>query len=174
MDAGKETILVVEDDPMVRNYVIAQLRGFGYTTIAKMLPRRSLLFITARVSICYLPIFPTRTPARGLARRDHRCVTAGKGPACPNRTAAFDRTRGSIAGARSERRVDPVIRPKGLTVLSPPPCGYAIGRAALLARRFDLKVWRPFRGAVRPFVREQAERPCQRVAHHAQRTSRGH
>jgi PAS domain S-box-containing protein len=34
MDAGKETILVVEDDPMVRNYVIAQLRGFGYTTIA--------------------------------------------------------------------------------------------------------------------------------------------
>jgi len=56
MDAGKETILVVEDDPMVRNYVIAQLRGFGYTTIAKMLPRRSLLFITARVSICYLPI----------------------------------------------------------------------------------------------------------------------
>ncbi|HXW30388.1 MAG TPA: ATP-binding protein [Xanthobacteraceae bacterium] len=34
MDAGQETILVVEDDPMVRNYVIAQLRGFGYTTIA--------------------------------------------------------------------------------------------------------------------------------------------
>jgi CheY-like chemotaxis protein len=34
MDAGKETILVVEDDPRVRNYVIAQLRGFGYTTIA--------------------------------------------------------------------------------------------------------------------------------------------
>jgi PAS domain S-box-containing protein len=34
MDAGKETILVVEDDPMVRNYVIAQLHGFGYTTIA--------------------------------------------------------------------------------------------------------------------------------------------
>jgi len=34
MDAGKETILVVEDDPMVRNYVIAQLRGFGYATIA--------------------------------------------------------------------------------------------------------------------------------------------
>jgi hypothetical protein len=32
MDAGKETILVVEDDPMVRNYVIAQLHG--YTTIA--------------------------------------------------------------------------------------------------------------------------------------------
>jgi CheY-like chemotaxis protein len=31
---GTETILVVEDDAMVRNYVIAQLESLGYTTIA--------------------------------------------------------------------------------------------------------------------------------------------
>ncbi|HEY0329564.1 MAG TPA: PAS domain S-box protein [Rhodopseudomonas sp.] len=31
---GSETILIVEDDAMVRNYVIAQLRGLGYRTLA--------------------------------------------------------------------------------------------------------------------------------------------
>ena len=30
---GTETILVVEDDPLVRNYVIAQLHSLGYTTL---------------------------------------------------------------------------------------------------------------------------------------------
>jgi len=34
--------------------------------------------------------------------------------------------------ARSQRRVDPVIRPKGLTALNPPPGAYAIGRARCL------------------------------------------
>ncbi|ABD86117.1 PAS domain S-box protein [Rhodopseudomonas palustris] len=31
---GNETILIVEDDAMVRNYVTAQLKGLGYTTLA--------------------------------------------------------------------------------------------------------------------------------------------
>jgi CheY-like chemotaxis protein len=31
---GHETILVVEDDVLVRDFVVAQLRGLGYTTIA--------------------------------------------------------------------------------------------------------------------------------------------
>jgi CheY-like chemotaxis protein len=31
---GSETILVVEDDPLVRNFVVAQLQGLGYRTIA--------------------------------------------------------------------------------------------------------------------------------------------
>ncbi|WP_315755642.1 MULTISPECIES: CHASE3 domain-containing protein [unclassified Bradyrhizobium] len=30
---GRETILVVEDDPLVRNFVLAQLQGLGYTTL---------------------------------------------------------------------------------------------------------------------------------------------
>jgi PAS domain S-box-containing protein len=31
---GNETILIVEDDPLVRNYVAAQLRSLGYATLA--------------------------------------------------------------------------------------------------------------------------------------------
>jgi signal transduction histidine kinase/CHASE3 domain sensor protein len=31
---GSETILVVEDDPLVRNFVVVQLQGLGYRTIA--------------------------------------------------------------------------------------------------------------------------------------------
>ncbi|MGJ5078677.1 CHASE3 domain-containing protein [Bradyrhizobium sp. HKCCYLS3013] len=30
---GRETILVVEDDPLVRDFVLAQLQGLGYTTL---------------------------------------------------------------------------------------------------------------------------------------------
>jgi signal transduction histidine kinase len=33
IERGTETILVVEDDPLVRNYAIAQLRALGYRTI---------------------------------------------------------------------------------------------------------------------------------------------
>jgi PAS domain S-box-containing protein len=33
VEGGTETILVVEDDPLVRNYVAAQLAGLGYATI---------------------------------------------------------------------------------------------------------------------------------------------
>ena len=31
---GSETILAVEDDPLVRNYVLTQLRALGYTANA--------------------------------------------------------------------------------------------------------------------------------------------
>ncbi len=34
ISGGSETILVVEDDPLVRTYVIAQLQGLGYTTLS--------------------------------------------------------------------------------------------------------------------------------------------
>jgi CheY-like chemotaxis protein len=33
LEGGSETILVVEDDPMVRNYVATQLNSLGYTTL---------------------------------------------------------------------------------------------------------------------------------------------
>jgi len=34
VEGGRETILVVEDDELVRTYVIAQLKGLGYATLA--------------------------------------------------------------------------------------------------------------------------------------------
>jgi CheY-like chemotaxis protein len=34
MSGGQETILVVEDDRLVRDFVIAQLHGLGYKTVA--------------------------------------------------------------------------------------------------------------------------------------------
>jgi len=34
IEGGTETILVVEDDPLVRNYVAAQLTGLGYTALS--------------------------------------------------------------------------------------------------------------------------------------------
>ena len=34
VSSGTETILVVEDDTLVRNFVIAQLQDLGYRTVA--------------------------------------------------------------------------------------------------------------------------------------------
>ena len=42
---GTETILVVEDDPLVRNYVIAQLVGLGYRAIAATNAEEALALI---------------------------------------------------------------------------------------------------------------------------------
>jgi len=42
---GTETILVVEDDPLVRNYVIAQLVGLGYRAIAAANAEEALMLI---------------------------------------------------------------------------------------------------------------------------------
>ena len=40
--AGNETILVVEDDDLVRAYVVAQLGSLGYTTLSAATPPRRL------------------------------------------------------------------------------------------------------------------------------------
>jgi CheY-like chemotaxis protein len=42
---GTETILVVEDDPLVRNYVATQLSGLGYTTLAAANATEALEYI---------------------------------------------------------------------------------------------------------------------------------
>ncbi len=42
---GNETILVVEDDPLVRNYVATQLNSLGYTTLAAANAAEALEFI---------------------------------------------------------------------------------------------------------------------------------
>jgi PAS domain S-box-containing protein len=42
---GSETILVVEDDSLVRNFVIAQLHGLGYKTIAATDSRAALAYV---------------------------------------------------------------------------------------------------------------------------------
>jgi CheY-like chemotaxis protein len=34
IEGGHEVVLVVEDDPLVRNYVIAQVKSLGYTTLS--------------------------------------------------------------------------------------------------------------------------------------------
>jgi CheY-like chemotaxis protein len=43
--SGSETILVVEDDPLVRDVVIAQLRSLGYLTIAAADGKEALILI---------------------------------------------------------------------------------------------------------------------------------
>jgi signal transduction histidine kinase len=42
---GSETILVVEDDALVRNFVIAQLHGLGYKTVAAADGRAALAYV---------------------------------------------------------------------------------------------------------------------------------
>jgi CheY-like chemotaxis protein len=42
---GSETILVVEDDPLVRNFVVAQLHGLGYRTIAAADSRAAMALV---------------------------------------------------------------------------------------------------------------------------------
>ncbi len=54
---GHETILVVEDDTLVRNYVLTQLHSLGYVTLdaAKRRRRRSRSSMPARSSTCSSP-----------------------------------------------------------------------------------------------------------------------
>ena len=42
---GTETILVVEDDPLVRNFVTVQLKSLGYQTVAAADSRAALVLI---------------------------------------------------------------------------------------------------------------------------------
>jgi CheY-like chemotaxis protein len=46
LSGGNETILVVEDDALVRNFVIAQLHSLGYKTIAAADGRSALALVT--------------------------------------------------------------------------------------------------------------------------------
>jgi len=43
--SGNETVLVVEDDPLVLNLVVAQLRSLGYMTIAAADGRKALALV---------------------------------------------------------------------------------------------------------------------------------
>jgi PAS domain S-box-containing protein len=45
LEGGTETILVVEDDPLVRNYVATQLSGLGYTTLTAANAAEALEYI---------------------------------------------------------------------------------------------------------------------------------
>jgi signal transduction histidine kinase/ActR/RegA family two-component response regulator len=47
MPQGTETILVVEDDPLVHDFVLAQLRSLGYTTIAVTSGAEALIAVKA-------------------------------------------------------------------------------------------------------------------------------
>jgi PAS domain S-box-containing protein len=49
--AGSETILCVEDDVMVRNYVTVQLQGLGYKTIAASNAREALAILDSGVDV---------------------------------------------------------------------------------------------------------------------------
>jgi CheY-like chemotaxis protein len=42
---GNELVLVVEDDALVRNFVVAQLHGLGYRTVAAADSRAALTYI---------------------------------------------------------------------------------------------------------------------------------
>jgi CheY-like chemotaxis protein len=45
MEAGNETVLVVEDDPLVRRYVMTQIESLGYTTLEAANASEALRFI---------------------------------------------------------------------------------------------------------------------------------
>ncbi len=49
-DAPSKTILVVEDDDMVRNHVVAQLHSLGYTTLAAAGAAQALGLVNKGVS----------------------------------------------------------------------------------------------------------------------------
>jgi CheY-like chemotaxis protein len=178
IDAGKETILVVEDDPMVRNDVIAQLRGFGYTTIAAENAAEALAVVHHGASFDLLSTDITMpggsdgSLAEELRRLRPSVKVLFTSGYTDNAIVRQGRFEPGMLLQKPYRRVDlsRMIR----KALGPPPGGYAIGRARCSrGALIDLKVWRPSRGAVRPPVRERAERARQPVAHHAQRTSRG-
>ncbi|MDU1672062.1 MAG: response regulator, partial [Bradyrhizobium sp.] len=45
LPTGHETILVVEDDPLVRSFVLAQLQSLGYTTLSAARGREALAIV---------------------------------------------------------------------------------------------------------------------------------
>jgi len=68
--SGHETILVVEDDAMVQDFVVAQLRSLGYTTIAAANAREALSHVEGGAAFDLLftdVIMPGGTNGRELA-----------------------------------------------------------------------------------------------------------
>jgi PAS domain S-box-containing protein len=68
---GKETILAVEDDAMVRNYVVTQLQSLGYTTLAAADAKAALAIAEQDVNIDLLftdVIMPGAMNGRELAQ----------------------------------------------------------------------------------------------------------
>jgi PAS domain S-box-containing protein len=67
---GSETVLVVEDDPLVRDYVVAQVRALGYTTLAAINATEALAFIdsTAKIDLLFTDVVvPGALTGRQLA-----------------------------------------------------------------------------------------------------------
>ena len=70
VDGGCETILVVEDDVLVRNQVIAQLQSLGYVTLSTTNAREALALVTGGAEFDLLltdVIMPGRMNGRELA-----------------------------------------------------------------------------------------------------------
>jgi CheY-like chemotaxis protein len=70
--SGNETILVVEDDPLVRDFVVAQLQSLGYTAIAAGDGREALALVDRGVAFDLLftdVIMPSGVNGRELS--DH-------------------------------------------------------------------------------------------------------
>ncbi len=108
---GGETVLVVEDDGLVRDYVIAQVKALGYVVLAATSAAEALELIDARATIDLLftdVVMPGAMNGRQLAEealkrrpglkvctrratpRTRSCTTDGWIPACcfwPSRTA---------------------------------------------------------------------------------------
>jgi PAS domain S-box-containing protein len=78
---GTETILVVEDDTLVRNYVIAQLQGLGYTTLSAGNAAEALALVDAGAHFDLLftdVIMPGEMNGRQLADALRKVRTAFK------------------------------------------------------------------------------------------------
>ena len=61
-EGGSELILVVEDDALVRNYVITQIRSLGYRTLSAANAEEALAASSRRIqrSICCSPMSSCR------------------------------------------------------------------------------------------------------------------
>jgi CheY-like chemotaxis protein len=70
MESGDESILIVEDDALVREYVVAQIKRLGYTTLAASKADEALAIIdgSARIDLLFTDIImPGAMNGRQLA-----------------------------------------------------------------------------------------------------------
>jgi len=79
---GRETILVVEDDALVPNYVISQLKSLGYAPVAAANASEALALVERGQSFDLLftdIVMPGSMNGRELARRNGATVAWGAG-----------------------------------------------------------------------------------------------